>query len=219
MKTTTILLTLGVLTSVAHAQEVNLSSLDAEPNRIHVKTGAEHGFIAGAGYTRVLPFLDRHLVLTGEAIFPWAGADLSDFKLRAGALVPLVGSTHWKLAASLSPILRSTKNELNRMTNAGVDIGLVGGYYAGRWFAGLEAGFDAQLSTHVAHSDEYRDLAFMDAKDGWYSNAGGNLRGGVQAGVAFGQYDVTLRAGHMRDVTGAAPMIPFYGSLSVDARW
>lgn len=217
----TLIVTLGLLTATtaAHAQELNLSSVDAEPNRVHVTTGAEHGFVAGAGYTRVLPFLDRHLALTGEAIFPWAGVDLSDYKLRARALVPLVGTTHVKLAASVSPILRSTKNDVGRMTNAGVDMGLVGGYYARRWFVGLEAGFDALLSTHVAHSAEYRDQAFMDAKDGWYSNTGGNLRGGVQGGIAVGRYDVTLRAGQIRDVSGGKPMLPFYGSLSVDARW
>jgi len=219
MKTSHILLTLGLLTSAAHAQDVNLSSLDAEPNRIYLTTGAEHGFVAGGGYTRILPFLDRHLVLTGEVMFPWAGADVSDFKVRANALVPLVGTEHLKLAATLSPIVRSTTNPVGRMTNAGVDVGLVGGYYTKRWFAGVEAGFDALLSTHVTHSDEYRDLAFMDAKDGWYSNAGGNLRGGIQAGVAFGPYDLTLRAGRMLDVSGGAPMLPLYANLSFDARW
>ncbi|MGE0870377.1 MAG: hypothetical protein AB7P03_17560 [Kofleriaceae bacterium] len=38
-------------------------------------------------------------------------------------------------------------------------------------------------------------------------------------GVAFGRYDVTLRVGKLRDVSGDKPMLPVYGSVSVDARW
>lgn len=220
MKTISMILVLGLLAPVtARAQELNLSTLDEAPNRVHVTTGAEYGFVAGAGYSRVLPVFDRVLVLTGEATLPWAGLDLSDYRVRVGALVPIVGSARWKLAGSVAPTVRGTKNDISRMTDVGVDVGLVGGYYARRWFAAAELGVDLAATTHIAHTDEYRMSVHADAKDGWYANTGGNLRAGLQAGVAFSAYDVILRAGQVRDVAGDPPLLPFYGTLTVAKRW
>lgn len=218
MRTAALILLLGVLVPAAtRAQGINLGALDAEPNRVHVTTGAEYGFVAGAGYSRVI--LDRRLVVTGDVTVPWASFDLSDYKLRAGALAPIVGPRRWKLAGFVAAIARGNKNYISRMIDAGVDLGVVGGYYAGRWFAAGELGFDWAMATHVAHTDEYRAISYMDAKDGWYTGPGGNLRAGIQGGVALGRYDVVLRAGQVRDVAGEPPLLPFYGTLSVDARW
>lgn len=216
---TAALIVLSCLPAVAHAQELNLGALDAEPNRVHVSTGAEYGMVASAGYSRVLPFLDRRLVLGGEATLPWAGADVQDYRLQLSALAPIVESTHWKLAMSLAPIVRGTENRTSRMIGVGVDAGLVGGYYDRRWFAAAEAGFDAALTTHVAISEAYRTRTYMGAQDGWYANAGGNVRAGLQLGASFGRYDVALRAGQVRDVGGGKPMLPFYGGVTLAARW
>lgn len=218
MRTAAFIIMLAVLVPAAvRAQGINLGALDAEPNRVHVTTGAEYGFIAGAGYSRVI--LERRLVVTGEASIPWASFDLSDYKLRAGVLAPIVGPRHWKLAGFAAAIARGNKNYISRMLDAGLDVGLIGGYYARRWFAAGELGFDWAMATHVAHTDDYRATSYMDAKDGWYVGPGGNLRAGLQGGVAFGRYDVVLRAGQVRDIAGEPPLLPFYGTLSVDARW
>ncbi|HEY5920884.1 MAG TPA: hypothetical protein VIV11_04400 [Kofleriaceae bacterium] len=203
----------------ARAQEVNLSSLDAEPNRVHVTTGAEYGFVAGAGYSRVLPFLDRKLVVTGEVMLPWAALDVSDYRLRLGALVPIVGPGRWKLAGSIAWVLRGTESTINTMTDVGVDAALLGGFYDSRWFVAGEVGADVALTTKITHNDAYRETSHPDAMDGWYAGPGANLRAGVQAGVAFARYDVTMRVGQVRDVAGEAPLLPFYGSLALGARW
>ncbi len=205
--------------TVAHAQEINLASLDEEPNRLSVSTGAEYGFVAGIGYSRILPFLDRQVVLTGDATLPWASIDVMDFRVRASALVPIVGTTHWKVAGALAPTLRTLESNVYSMTDLGVDASVVGGYYRRAWYVALESGVDLALTTHVTHSDEYRMNVHMDATDGWYSNPGANVRAGLQTGVAFDRYDIILRAGRVLDSNGEPPLIPFYGTLTVDARW
>jgi hypothetical protein len=203
----------------ARAQEINLGSLDAEPNRVHVSTGAEYGFVASAGYTRILPFLDRKVVLTGEATLPWASLDVADYRVRAGALVPIIGSSRLKLAGALAPTLRGNHSKVSDMTDLGIDASLVGGFYMPSWFVALESGVDFALTTHVTHSDAYRMNVYPDAQDGWFANPGANLRGGVQAGMTLARYDVILRAGQVRDSGGNAPLLPFYGTLTVDMRW
>lgn len=211
---------LGLLVSFgARAQELNLGALDETSNIASVSTGAEYGFVAGAGYARVVPFLDRPLVLFGDFTLPWAGLDLSDYRLQVGALLPIVELGRWKLAGSLAPTLRGTKNDIARMTDVGANIGAVGGYYSRRWFVAAELGFDWAMSTYVSHSPVYRSAVYADARDGWYENPGGNARAGLQGGISFGRYDVILRLGEMRDVGGAPPLLPFYGTLAVNARW
>ena len=127
----------------AQSQEVNLATLnEGSPNRVHVRTGAEYGLVAGLGYSRVLSFLDRVILLGGDLTAPWAGFDGGDYQVRASALVPIVDGQRWKLAGIVAPTLRATRNDAGRMISLGVDAGAVGGYYAPGWFAAGELGFD-----------------------------------------------------------------------------
>lgn len=204
----------------ARAQEVNLATLDEAPaNRVYLRTGAEFAFVAGIGYARAVSIAQHRLLLQGEVTVPWARFDTSDYQLRVRALVPLVSWQGWKLAASLAPTLRGTKNDVGRMTGLGFDGGSVGGYYAHQWFVAGEFGFDYTLTTHVTNSQLYRDAVYADARDGWYVNPGGNYRLGAQAGASIGRYDVVLRAGELREMYGARPMLPFYATLTFATRW
>jgi len=205
---------------VARAQEVNLSRLDDEPaNRVHVRTGAEYGFVAGVGYARTVSLLDRRLLLTGDVTVPFGGVDASDYRVRTGALVPIVGARRWRLAGSVAPTVRGTQNAAGTMTSLGTDLGVQGGFYARHWFVAGETGFDWSMTTHITHSDEYRELVYPGARDGWYAMSGGIIRYGVQAGASFGRHDLVLRAGQMVEIGGETPMLPFYGTLALDTRW
>ena len=209
-----------VVPRTGRAQELNLSTLDEGPvNRAHLRTGAEYGFVVGVGYARALPLVDRHILLTGDITFPWATPDISDYQVRIGGLAPIVGQRHWRLAGTLAPTLRSTRNDVARMTGLGIDFGLLGGYYARHWFAAGEVGFDWVVTTHVSHSDRYRQVVYAEARDGWYGLPGGNLRGGVQIGGSFARYDLVLRAGLLRNSSGESPLFPIYGTLTFDTRW
>jgi hypothetical protein len=221
LRTLALIAAVVAIPSLSYAQEVNLATLDeAEANHAFVRTGAEHGFVAGVGYGRGVELLGRTLLLSGELTAPWAGLDASDYRLRAGVLVPVVSFGGWKAAASLAPTLRSTKNELARMTGIGADGALTGGYYARRWFAAAELGADWEATTHVAHSDAYRTHAYANARDGWYSGPDdGNFRYGLQAGASIGRHDLVLRAGQLRTARGSKPLLPFYGTLAFNTRW
>jgi hypothetical protein len=204
----------------ARAQEINFGALqEAEPNRVHLRTGAEHGFVLGVGYSRTVPLFDRMLVLTGDLTLPWAELDVADYRARAGFMLPLIGPERWKLAGGIAATLRGTDNELGRMTNVGADFAFAGGYYAPRWFAAGEFGFDWAATTYVDHHEEYREIVYEDAEDGWYLSPGANIRAGLQGGLSLGRYDVILRAGMVRDITGEPPLLPFYGTLEMAMRF
>jgi hypothetical protein len=223
MNTTTLLSMIALLSlgaSVARAQEVNLATLNEAPaNRVYLRTGAEFAFVAGAGYARAVDLGSRRILVMGELQAPWATLDASDFQARVGALVPIVGWRGWRLAGSLAPTLRGTKNDAARMTGLGFDAGALGGYYARHWFLAGELGFDYTLTTHVSASQTYRDSVYANARDGWYINPGGNYRLGGQAGASFGRYDVVLRAGLLREMYGAHPTFPMYATLAFVTSW
>ena len=221
--TATAMLALGislVAAAPARAQEINLANLgDGAANRVYVRTGAEWAFVAGAGYARSVSVARRDVLLVGELTAPWTAANTSDYQARVGALAPIIAWRGLRLAGSLEPTVRGTKNDLGRMTALGANVGLTGGYYAAHWFLAGELGFDYALTTHVTHSRLYRDLVYENARDGWYVNPGGNYRLGGQAGASIGRYDVVLRAGVLRDMMGGLPLFPLYATVAVVASW
>jgi hypothetical protein len=217
MKTLVIIAALFVATT-AHAQVVNFGALDEGRNVATATTGADDGVVLGTGYARVLSVADRPIVLGGDLTLPMV-VDADDFRLRAGALASIIGDGRWKLIGGFALTVRGTNNDIARMIDIGTDVAIVAGRYARRWFGAAELGFDWAMTTHVHHSDAYRMNVFADARDGWYGNAGGMIRAGVQGGISFGHHDVILRAGRSLDVAGNPAMLPIYGTLAFNTRW
>jgi hypothetical protein len=219
--------TLGLLTllvmllapAVARAQPVNVATLDDGTSAVTVTTGAEHGLMLGAGYVRAVAVADRALVLGGDLTLGWAEVDVDDFRVRAGALAPIVGRGRWRVLGGLAAIVRGTENDTARMIDVGADASVHAGWYTPRGLVALELGIDGALATHVAHSDAYRMYVYADARDGWYRTPGATLRAGVQGGVTVGRVDLILRAGRIHEASGEPAMFPFYGTLSIDTRW
>jgi len=198
----------------AHAQPVNLGALDDRVNVATVTTGHEYGLVVGAGYARAVTVAARRLVLGGDLTLGAAELDPGDYRVRAGALAPLLGRGRWKLAASVDAIVRGTGNDLGRMTDVGGDAALLAGFYARRGFAAAELGVDYAMATYIHHSDAYR-MDFPGARDRWLGNAGVIPHAGIQAGLTIGRVDAILRVGRL----GGDVMFPIYGTLTVDTRF
>ena len=203
----------------AHAQHFNVGALDEGTEVAMLTTGAEHGLMLGMGYARGVSLADRPVIVGGDLTLGWAEVDIDDFRLRAGALAPIVGQGRWKLLGGFTAIFRGTKNDIARMIDLGTDLAILAGRYAPRGFFAAELGFDWAMATHVDHRGLYRTKVHADARDGWYRNAGGMLRAGLQGGLSLGRFDLILRAGRFVDASGTPPLFPFYGTLSFNTRW
>ena len=214
MKAMIILATLAPV--AAHAD--NFAAIAEGQNVTTVTTGVEHGLVVGAGYEHVASIAGRPIVIGGDFSVSAAGMDPSDSRVRIGALVPIVRGGAWQWIGGFAAVTTSTDNDVARMIDVGADFAMLGGYYAPRWFAAAELRFDWAIATHIAQSDAYK-MQYSGARDGWYGNAGGLIRGGLQTGVSFGGNDLTLCGGMMRDDAGNPPMLPFYATLAYDRRW
>ncbi|HTL37779.1 MAG TPA: hypothetical protein VL326_31825 [Kofleriaceae bacterium] len=219
MKTLIIIAVVLASPLVARAQNVNVAAVANDSNLMTVTTGIEYGFVASVGYTRALRVQDRQLLVGGEASLAWAEADPSDFQLSAGARMPIVDGSRWKLLGGLAAVVRGTDNDLGRFTTIAGDAALIGGRYARRGFVAAELGIDTALTTHITPSEMYRMTVFPGAKSGWYGETGSMVRAGLQGGVSFARYDIVLRAGRLLDTAGQAALMPIYGTLALDARW
>ena len=100
---------------------------------VQVSTGAEVGFTASAGYARVIPFLDRQLVLGGDVVLPGAGLDLSDYRVQVGALAPIRGERTLKGRRQRGAHRARNEEEGSGMTGAGIGRGRIFARAAGSW--------------------------------------------------------------------------------------
>ncbi len=204
----------------AGAQEVNLARVgDGAPNRLSVRTGAEYGLVTGVGYSREVQALGRTMLVGADVTMQWGGLDAADWRLRVNTLFPIAGGERWRLAGTFAPALRETTNDVARMKGLGLDVGVVGGWYAPAWFAAVDAGADWSFATYVANSERYRQIVYAGARDGWYRMPGGNFRAGVQAGLSFSRVDLALRLGRLRELKGNGPALPLYATVAVTTRF
>jgi hypothetical protein len=219
MKTLIIIAVVLASPLVARAQNVNVAAIGDDSNLMTITTGMEYGFVASVGYTRALRVSDRQLLVGANASLAWAEPDPSDFRLSAGARMPLVDGSRWKLLGGLAVSVRGADNDLGRFTTIASDAAIIGGRYMARGFVAAELGIDTALTTHITPSEIYTMTVFPDAKGGWYGATGNMVRVGLQGGVTVGRCDVVLRAGRLLDTAGQGALMPVYATLALDTRW
>lgn len=202
----------------ATAQDLNFGALRSDDRHVlHVGVGVEDAAVASLGYAHLLPLLGRTLVLGGSLdVVP---AHASDWRLRFGTAAPFASGGGWMAGAKTLGILRNARNDMNRMTNLGVEASLFGGFYAERWFLAADAGVDWATATYIRHTDAYRRLVYEGARDGWYSSTGAALVYGLSGGYSFSNVDIVVRAGQRRDFSLATWLLPFYATVGVDIRF
>jgi hypothetical protein len=87
------------------------------------------------------------------------------------------------------------------------------GYEGPRWGLSAELGYEQFLTTHIGHSDLYRQIGYAGAKDGWYALSGSTARGGPRVGVRFGPVEIVARAGMNATGQFHSIMPPFFFTL------
>jgi hypothetical protein len=109
--------------------------------------------------------------------------------------------------------LRRSSNEAFSATGLGIGATVIVGYEGPRWGLSLEGGYQQFLTTHISHSDVYRETFYADAKDGWYGLSGSAARAGLRGGIRIGAVEIAARAGV--NTTGQLQAVtpPFYFTL------
>ncbi len=129
--------------------------------------------------------------------------------------------------------LVTARNPHADLVGLGVELGVLPGWYARRWYVAGELTYDPTLTTHVTHraaakaafEDRYPDAPGTESgpRDGWYRGASHQLRAGMVAGgLVRGRVAFYGGAGfeHTFNDLGIVSfadvgILPFYGNAGV----
>jgi hypothetical protein len=195
-----------------------------ERNLVPAIIGFDEALLTGGiGYGRSFPLerLDRTLVVVTDFSTPFMHPDIRDFRWRVGVrmnAIQLEGG--FALPVELNFALRGTDNSLFRSLGVGTELGVMPGYYASRWFVAAEVFWDQQWTTHLRHSDNYREFVYDGAQDGWYGASSFFMRYGLRVGgLAWRHLELMLRGGYEQHGRYETRVPPFYAILSLCFRF
>jgi len=212
-------------------------------NGLGLELGFDPQLMFEARYGRRLPDLVGEYDLTLEAsvgapLYLFSGIDAFEFTLGAASEIPLHGRFGVTLALATS--LATTENTLGRLVAWGLELAVLPGFFAERWFVALNLAWRPTLATRIEHSDYARD-AFDDRypegtpsaeqtagpRDGWYGFPVHRWVVGLVGGYSFGRR-VTLYSGGGIDAMAQDPgyfsypaigVLPIYAQLGACVHW
>jgi hypothetical protein len=205
MKKLIILITVILFALYATAQSFNFNTEHASKHMAFAEAGVEYGIISKVGYASNTKFLKHHFIWGSSATLPFLKFDLKDYKLKTGFQVPVYTCKNWITSANIHFILRGIEAQYNTSFNMGYELGIKSGIYKNKWFLAAETGFDHAVATYIKNSEFYKTYYYYEAKDGWYSNTGGNIYYGLSTGFNIKKSDITFRFGKVLDRTFKSP--------------
>ncbi len=202
-----------------NAQTINWASLNPKQKHIvNMNVGWDYGMVLGVGYGYQLK-TKMPVILHANYSFPSGKNLVDDFKTKIGGTVQLYKIKNFRAGAKIEAVFRRYENDEVRLLNFGSEMTAIVGYYKSKWFIAGEFGFDKAISTHIKHSNIYKEY-YPGAKDGWYVPTGGNFLYGLQGGYSFKRYDVNLKIGKtVSQDFKTDPMVPYYFQLGVNYRF
>lgn len=197
----------------AEAQEVTRLPETAQQS-LGLDTGLEDGVIVRATYQHKVDIgALRDVRLYARGTLPFVTPDLGDWALDGGMRATVASWHDLRLAFLYGPVVKSTANRLFSAVGLGLGATMLAGYEGPRWGLSLEVGYEHFITTHMHHTDTYRDVVFADAKDGWYAFSGGTSRLGLRGGGRIGPVEIFARGGVDATAQLSAHTPPYYAAL------
>jgi hypothetical protein len=207
--------------AISSAQDINWKSINSGQNSLATfKFGYDFGVTAQLGYGRFMNIYNP-VLLSVDFSIPMGNKLFDDFKIRYGGYIELYEKNNFAVTAKVLGNFRRYQTTMVRIASLGADLSALAGYYKPTWHAAAEVGFDKAISSHLKHSEEMREIAYADIKDGWYRWTGGNWHYGIQGSKTVGRsYEITIQLG----VTNAEgndedAILPFFFQLGLNKKF
>ena len=130
-----------------------------------------------------------------EMTVPVNSFDMNDIRLRLTTELTLLRKKNFEIRGGFSPVFVNVKMETETMSSLGMDFHAFTGLTNDRWNTGIEVFYNQMFSTHIVHTDKYKDNIF-EAEDGWYKNTAANIRIGFLLNRRIKKFDINFRAGY-----------------------
>jgi hypothetical protein len=146
--------------------------------------------------------------------------DFNDFRVRIGPRIDAFRHKWFALPVTLSLVLVGTDSDVVRGLGIATELGTMPGVYAAKWFIAGELFWIQTWSSHLRHTDRYREKVYDDVKDGWYRTPAVVGRfGGRVGGIAFGRVEMLLRGGYEQHGKYNKLVPRFYAIFSTNVRF
>ena len=197
-------------------------------HRAAVEGGIDAAPLVGLGYDARIPqvIAGRDVTITVGWKLPLPGLSLDDFRLDAGARLPIVsrGALRWTVDARVG-LVRMRREAVHAH---GVQLGLgtgIGGYWRVPGVR-FDAAWDPNVGTHVEAQSGLRRFD-PEVRSGWYSSLGMAFKVGGAVVLRLGPVDVEARGGlgatartSLISARGwLVSYVPFYAGLEVGYRF
>jgi hypothetical protein len=133
-----------------------------------------------------------------DVTVPLFALDLNDIRVRIITETTILRKRNFEIRGGIDPVFVNVKMETENMSSLGADIHVFTGFTNDKWNAGLELNYNHIFTTHIAHTQKYKENVFEEVQDGWYRNTASNIRIGVLVNRTINRFDVYLNGGISR---------------------
>lgn len=182
----------------SHAQNDRAAVLAANEQSIGLSTGVDYSILPiGLEYRRGANFFNHKYPITlgANVTIPLFAFDLSDVRVKLISETTILRNGNFELRAGIDPVLVNTKMQTETMTSLGTDLHLFTGLSSSKWNVGVDITYNHIFTTHIKHTDKYKENVFTGAVDGWYKNTASNLKAGITVGRRFHKMYTSLSGG------------------------
>lgn len=198
--------------------------LEANEQTVGLATGIDYSIAPLiVSYKRGMDAFNlKYPIVAGvDMSIPVYAFDFNDIRLRLLSEMTLFRKNNFELRGGINPVFVRTKLETETMNSLGLDLHLFTGFTGEKWSVGAEFIYNKIVSTHITHTDKYRDNVLADAVDGWYENTASNIRMGMIVNRRINNFDVHLRTGVSKTGTfgGYLFVPPLYMHIGLNYRF
>ncbi len=181
-----------------NAQDRRSGILEGKEQSIGVATGLDYSILPiQLTYQRgvTLRNLKYPVMLGVDVTVPLFDLDLLDSRIRLTSETTILRKRNFEIRGGIDPVFVNVKMETERMASIGADAHFFMGLVSEKWNFGLEGNYNQIFSTHIVHTDKYKENVYAAAVDGWYKNTASNWRAGILANRTLGRVDVFFHGG------------------------
>jgi len=201
MNKITIIFILSIIFGIQTNAQERSGILDANENSIGIATGLDYSIMPiQLSYKRGFDIGNYKFPFAAgiDVTIPLFSFDLNDIRIRLITEMTFLRSRNFELRGGISPVFANLKMDTETMSSLGADFHFFTGFTNAKWNYGLEFTYTKIFSTHITHTDIYKDNAYGGAVDGWYKNTAANIRIGFLVNYSIKKFDIYLKTGASR---------------------
>lgn len=204
MKKITILITLLSLMTNSLRSQVGPGFLDDGEQSISISTGINYAILPlEIEYRRAMIFGEegRPLTIGAGVAMPVFNLDLKDYRLDVFLERGIAEKGKLQLRSKLGVIWVHTHMDTQTIGSLGA-LALLNPCLVGeKWNVGLDISYTQIISSHIVHTDLYREVVYADVVDGWYKSTASNINLGVDLNRRVKRADLFFKGGISRTGT------------------